>query len=161
MSKQVIVVVQSVIQYSKVNAKREEHCLHSIWKFHAWKGSHFSSNEIKIVYVLLYRFQLTIKSPQISKRPNPCVWWMSQHVWMKYIQLIIYIGFLNLGDSLPLIMYLFISITYENQKNKNAKNIIKSRCLVAHVCLRCTLKLPSIRDCSKFPIPFFSHPFSP
>ena len=41
---------------------------------------------------------------------------MSQHVWMKYIQLIIYIGFLNLGDSLPLIMYLFISITYENQK---------------------------------------------
>ena len=29
-SKQVIVVVQSLIQYSKVNAKREEHCLHSI-----------------------------------------------------------------------------------------------------------------------------------
>ena len=40
-SKQVIVVVQSLIQYSKVNAKREEHCLHSIWKFNAWKGSHF------------------------------------------------------------------------------------------------------------------------
>ena len=59
MSKQVILVVQSVIQYSKVNAKREEYCLHSIWKFHAWKGSHFLSNEIKIVYVLLYRFQLT------------------------------------------------------------------------------------------------------
>ena len=41
MSKQVIVVVQSLIQYSKVNAKREEHCLDSIWKFNAWKGSHF------------------------------------------------------------------------------------------------------------------------
>ena len=58
---------------------------------------------------------------------------MSQHVWTIYIQLIIYIGFLNLGDSLPLIMYLFISITYENQKNKNTKNITKGRCLVAHV----------------------------
>ena len=43
MSKQVIVVVQSLIQYSKVNGTlpAEEHCLHSIWKFNAWKGSHF------------------------------------------------------------------------------------------------------------------------
>ena len=70
MSKQVIVVVQSVIQYSKVNAKREEHCLHSIWKFHAWKGSHFLSNEIKIVYVLLYRFQLTSNLHRFQSAPT-------------------------------------------------------------------------------------------
>ena len=42
---------------------------------------------------------------------------MNQHFRMKQIQLIIYIEFLNLGDSLPQIMYLFVPITYENQKN--------------------------------------------
>ena len=50
---------------------------------------------------------------------------MSQHFRMKQIQLIIYIEFLNLGDSLPQIMYLFVPITYENQKNKKKGSLLK------------------------------------
>ena len=58
---------------------------------------------------------------------------MSQHFRMKQIQLIIYIEFLNLGDSLPQIMYLFVPITYENQKNKKKGIVTENRCLVAYV----------------------------
>ena len=43
---------------------------------------------------------------------------MDELTCLDEIQLIIYIEFLNLGDSLPQIMYLFVPITYENQKNK-------------------------------------------
>ena len=50
---------------------------------------------------------------------------MNQHFRMKQIQLIIYIEFLNLGDSLPQIMYLFVPITYENQKNKKKGSLLK------------------------------------
>lgn len=50
---------------------------------------------------------------------------MSQHFRMKQIQLIIYIEFLNLGDSLPQIMYLFVPITYENQKNKKKGSLLE------------------------------------
>ena len=50
---------------------------------------------------------------------------MNQHFRMKQIQLIIYIEFLNLGDSLPQIMYLFVPITYENQKNKKKRSLLK------------------------------------
>ena len=90
MSKQVIVVVQSVIQYSKVNAKREEHCLHSIWKFHAWKGSHFLSNEIKIVYVLLYRFQLTSNLHRFQSAPTRAFdGWANMFGWNIYSWLFI------------------------------------------------------------------------
>ena len=51
---------------------------------------------------------------------------MSQHVRMEQIQFIIYIEFLYLGESLPLTVYLFLPITYENQKNKNTSLITKS-----------------------------------
>ena len=70
------------------------------------------------------------------------------------IQLIIYIEFLNLGGSLPLIIYLYIPITYENQKIKIQETLPK----VVFGCLRCTLKLTSIRDCSRFPPSLPSHP---
>ena len=90
MSKQVIVVVQSLIQYSKVNAKREEHCLHSIWKFNAWKGSHFLSNEIKIVYVLLYRFQLTSNLHRFQSAPTRAFdGWANMFGWNIYSWLFI------------------------------------------------------------------------
>ena len=51
---------------------------------------------------------------------------MSQHVRMEQTQFIIYIEFLYLGESLPLTVYLFLPITYENQKNKNTSLITKS-----------------------------------
>ena len=51
-------------------------------------------------------------------------------------------------------MYLYIPITYENQKIKIQETLPK----VVFGCLRCTLKLTSIRDCSRFPPSLPSHP---